>query len=339
MTVNVVLQLDGHQDQYGPDQQAKFDIVIFPCGIVRALAKTAQEYYASRHSHGSNKPFANRVHDFDGLPFSVVTDFDYPGHSKRRMHGLPTRAGAELIDALRARVEALDIPLICARRAVTWGRALCARTRHLGAYQGHGNVAHPHGILITRAVITQGGFQVNSEGSRYWNEAQGYSEAARAVLAQPNGTAWTVYDARIADMARQFQDFKEAGAQGAIVTADSIEGLADRCDLPSDALCQSFTARPTAGPDAFGRVWDALAALAPPYCAVKVTGALFHTQGGLEVDPETALVRRDDGAGIFANLYAAGGAACGVSGSGDSGSLSGSGLLAVAVLGYIAGRG
>ena len=39
--------------------------------------------------------------DVHGLDFSVVTDFDYPGHSKRRMHGLPTRAGAELIDALR----------------------------------------------------------------------------------------------------------------------------------------------------------------------------------------------------------------------------------------------
>ena len=28
-----------------------------------------------------------------GLPFSVITDFDYPGHARRRMHGLPTRAG------------------------------------------------------------------------------------------------------------------------------------------------------------------------------------------------------------------------------------------------------
>jgi fumarate reductase flavoprotein subunit len=29
-----------------------------------------------------------------GLPFSLVTDFDYPGHSRRRMHGLPTRSGS-----------------------------------------------------------------------------------------------------------------------------------------------------------------------------------------------------------------------------------------------------
>lgn len=44
-----------------------FALVIFPGGVVRALAKTAQEYYASLHAHGSNAPFADRMHDFDGL--------------------------------------------------------------------------------------------------------------------------------------------------------------------------------------------------------------------------------------------------------------------------------
>ena len=53
------------------------------------------------------------------LPFSVVTDFDYPGHSRRRMHGLPSRSGAELIDALRAANEAQGVDIICERRANT----------------------------------------------------------------------------------------------------------------------------------------------------------------------------------------------------------------------------
>ena len=30
-----------------------------------------------------------------GLPFSVVENFTYPGHSARRMHGLPTRSGTD----------------------------------------------------------------------------------------------------------------------------------------------------------------------------------------------------------------------------------------------------
>ncbi|MEO0910803.1 MAG: FAD-dependent oxidoreductase, partial [Pseudomonadota bacterium] len=53
------------------------------------------------------------------LPFSVVTDFDYPGHSRRRMHGLPSRAGSELIDALRNACEMHQIDIVCERRATT----------------------------------------------------------------------------------------------------------------------------------------------------------------------------------------------------------------------------
>lgn len=44
-----------------------FSIVIFPGGIVRALAQTAQAYYQSLAQHGSNKPFADRMFDFNGL--------------------------------------------------------------------------------------------------------------------------------------------------------------------------------------------------------------------------------------------------------------------------------
>jgi len=48
-------------------QEQGFSVVIFPGGIVRALARTAQAYYASLRRHGSNKPFADHMFDFDGL--------------------------------------------------------------------------------------------------------------------------------------------------------------------------------------------------------------------------------------------------------------------------------
>ncbi|KAA2213018.1 isocitrate lyase/PEP mutase family protein [Teichococcus oryzae] len=44
-----------------------FRLVIFPGGIVRAVARTAQDYYASLARHGSNAPFAERMFDFNGL--------------------------------------------------------------------------------------------------------------------------------------------------------------------------------------------------------------------------------------------------------------------------------
>jgi 2-methylisocitrate lyase-like PEP mutase family enzyme len=54
-------------------QDMGFDIVIFPGGIVRALAMTAQSYYASLMDAGSNKPFSDRMHDFDGLNAAIGT--------------------------------------------------------------------------------------------------------------------------------------------------------------------------------------------------------------------------------------------------------------------------
>lgn len=54
-------------------EQLGFDLVIFPGGIVRALAHTAEGYYASLRAHGSNAPFADRMFDFDGLNERIGT--------------------------------------------------------------------------------------------------------------------------------------------------------------------------------------------------------------------------------------------------------------------------
>ena len=158
---------------------------------------------------------------------------------------------------------------------------------------------------------------------------------ARAVLAQAGGIAYSIFDARIAAIARQFADFREAGAQNAIVTANSLTALAKTLGLP-DGRIEAATAELSSDlPDRYGRVL-AGQSLKPPFCAVKVTGALFHTQGGLLIDKKGRVLGLDDRP--FKNLYAAGGAACGVSGTGDSGYLSGNGLLSAAVLGRLAGK-
>ncbi|MPZ37904.1 MAG: carboxyvinyl-carboxyphosphonate phosphorylmutase [Rhizobiales bacterium] len=44
-----------------------FRIVIFPGGIVRALARTARDYYSSLHAHGTNVAFQDRMFDFNEL--------------------------------------------------------------------------------------------------------------------------------------------------------------------------------------------------------------------------------------------------------------------------------
>lgn len=340
------------------------------------------------------------------MPFTVITNFTYPGHSANRMHGLPSRSGAELMDRLRAAAEAAGIDIITNARATTlltgaanrivgvelvrpdgtreiigcnalilacngyggnkvlvaehipdlagalyfghpgnqgeavlWGQALGARLADLSGHQGHGSVAAPHGILITWATMVEGGFQVNRHGLRFSDESHGYSEHAATILQQPEGLGWSIFDARIADIARQFEDFRDAEAQGAILVAETPEALARRIDVPEAALAATFevvdAAKNAGATDEFGRNWAGSKPLAAPFCAVKVTGALFHTQGGLVVNDE-ARVLAADGTPL-PNLFAVGGAAQGVSGSKASGYLSGNGLLTAFAYGYLAG--
>jgi len=352
-------------------------------------------------------PLIEWLADHYGLPFDVVDNFNYPGHSALRMHGLPSRTGRELIDRLRHAAEANDTVILTGRvaerlladpdgrirgietlrgdgarerfgcdalvlacngyggnpelvrryipemgealyfghpgnrgDAVLWGEALGAQPKHLGAYQGHGSVATPHNILISWAVIMEGGIQVNAEGRRFADESRGYSEVAADVLHQPGGTAWDVFDARIAAVARQFEDFSKAERAGAILGANSITALAEAMHVPAAALTEEWIEvegiKAQGMRDRYGRRFAPGQRCAPPLHAVRVTGALFHTQGGLAISA-TAGVRRRDGT-MLPNLFAAGGAAAGVSGDTAAGYLSGNGLLTATVLGRLAGQ-
>lgn len=223
--------------------------------------------------------------------------------------------------------------------AILWGDQLGAELKHLSGCQGHGSLAHPHGILITWALMIEGGFQVNTAGQRFSDEHRGYSEQSVDVLAQPDGIAWDIFDQRLYDFAQDFPDFQEAIAAGAVRKADTIDQLAAAIDVPEAALAQTFAdvAAYQAGTqtDSFGRDFTTKPALVPPYYAVKVTGALFHTQGGLNID-QHARVLRFDGTSL-PNLFAGGGAACGISGPEISGYLSGNGLMTAIAFGALAG--
>ncbi|MGE5336860.1 MAG: FAD-dependent oxidoreductase [Gemmatimonadota bacterium] len=204
--------------------------------------------------------------------------------------------------------------------AIAWGRQLGARLADLGGYQGHGSWAVPQGALITWALMVEGGIQVNAAGRRFHDETQGYSEAAVDVLMQPGAVAWDVIDARLLRLARTFPDFVAAEAAGAVRPAADAPALAALIGCAPDVLAATLAGN----------------ALAPPYYAIRVTGALFHTQGGLDIDAQCRVLKTDGTP--FSNLLAAGGAARGVSGNAVWGYLSGNGLLSAVAGGSIAAR-
>ena len=84
---------------------------------IQAKAKNENDQALVDRLASHAAPVIDWLTEAHGLPFSVVDDFDYPGHTRRRMHGLPTRSGAELIDALRAACEVTGIDIVCNRRA------------------------------------------------------------------------------------------------------------------------------------------------------------------------------------------------------------------------------
>lgn len=222
---------------------------------------------------------------------------------------------------------------------IRWGAELGGELACMDAYQGHATVVNQTGALSTYAVVMNGGILVNEHGERFGNESTGYSQFAVDVIRQPEGIAYEIFDERIFErLEGEFDDFDRAVELGSYERADTVDELAETlgCDLEATARAvESYNeAIETGEPDEVGRT-DGRNTLTAPFYGTKVTGSLFHTQGGLVVD-EYGRVQREDGSAV-GNLYAGGGCAVGISGHGADGYLSGNGLTTAMGLGRLAG--
>jgi|SRR5579875_223210 fumarate reductase flavoprotein subunit len=224
--------------------------------------------------------------------------------------------------------------------AVLWGEKLGAALGNIGSYQGYAAVADPHGSLLSWTTIEKGGIILNAAGRRFGDESVGYSGFTPVVMAQ-GGPCFAVFDQKIFDVAALEEEFLELAKYGGIKSANSPGELAALHDLNPLALAESIEsynqAAAGARPDAFGRLDFGLAPFTGRLYVCRVIPGLFHTQGGLMVDNDGRVLRRDGKP--IPNLFAGGGAAAGLSGrSGAAGYASGNGLLSAIGLGRLAGH-
>jgi fumarate reductase flavoprotein subunit len=220
---------------------------------------------------------------------------------------------------------------------IVWATALGATTAFLDSYQGHGHVTVDRKGRLGLGLTTLGAILLDRNGCRFVREDIGPSELAAHVLAAPGGTAIEFYDQSIHDAALSMGAYRDCITRGVALSAPTAGELAVLLELPADTLLATLE---TANRAARGEGADPLdrrqfaKPLTPPFWGVRITGALAHTQGGLQIDDQARVIRAD-GAPI-PGLLAAGGTVIGISGHGAAGYSSGNGLAQAFALGMIA---
>ena len=221
--------------------------------------------------------------------------------------------------------------------AIRLGRSLGAGVRFLDAFQG-GRVVTWSGLIDGWCPVAHGGVIVGEDGMRFGNEVVGYSEFAGTM---PE-LAYLILDERVLDSCVGYGEVRANLVADALRVVESIEDISRIVGCETAAIAETLKQcrlyAEGVEPDPFGRLeWGAVPlGMDARLVVTQVAPALFHTQGGLLING-SGRVLGEDGVPTAAPVWAAGGAAMGISGSGCAGYLGGNGLLAALGLGYLAG--
>ena len=224
---------------------------------------------------------------------------------------------------------------------IKMGLEMGAALENMGAFQPYPAYLGPGKRAVPPEVALSGGIMVDGLGKRFVDETRYPGGLGVKMLDLPGKQAYEIFDERIFQLHRDAPGLRSVGRlydAGLLLKAETPAELAGKLGIDPDGLkqtireCNAFSAR--GEKDAFGRVLPQLFEV--PYYGIKVTVALYHTQGGLKVNTDGQVVRADGS--IIPNLYAGGGVAVGISGKGLEGYLPGNGLLASLGLGMIAAK-
>ncbi|MFY9140542.1 MAG: FAD-dependent oxidoreductase [Thermacetogeniaceae bacterium] len=165
---------------------------------------------------------------------------------------------------------------------------------------------------------------VNLRGERFANEDLPYGYVSRSMLQQPGHMKWVIWDAKWPEEAPRFgmtackamtpplhnpEEIDELIEKGIIKTADTIEELAQKMDVPVDtfkATVERYNELAKLGEDKdFGKRAACLTTIEkPPFYAAKLAVTLLVTLGGLKVNDKLQVL--DTNNKVIPGLYAAG---------------------------------
>jgi len=222
---------------------------------------------------------------------------------------------------------------------IKMGLAMGAATESMGAFQPYPAYIGPGKRAVSPEVALSGAIMVDAGGNRFVDETRYPGGLGMKMLDLPGKNAYEIFDERIFALQRNAAGLRGLSGlfeAGLLLTGETPEELASKLGIDAEGLKQTIrdsNERAAIGAiDAFGRLLPKV--LEAPYYGIKVTVALYHTQGGLKVNAAGQVLRTNGS--IIPNLYAGGGVAVGVSGKGLEGYLPGNGLLASLGLGMLA---
>ena len=247
-------------------------------------------------------------------------------------------ASAELLSQYIPK--AVDIPFPGHRGStgdgIKMGLAAGAATENMGAFQPYPAYIGPGKRAVAPEVAISGGIMVDLGGKRFVDETKYPGGLGTKMLDLPAKQAYEIFDERIYQLHRNAPGLRNLSGffdEGILKKAETPEELAGKLAIDAGGLKQTIrdlnNSVASGGKDAFGRMLPE--PFNAPFYGIKVTVALYHTQGGLKINPDGQVLRADGS--IIPNLYAGGGVAVGVSGKGLEGYLPGNGLLASLGLG------
>jgi len=191
-------------------------------------------------------------------------------------------------------------------------------------------------ILVTSNVLSKGGILVDSKAKRFTDETSSYEQASQGVmdvLKTGEPFVYEIYDDNVNQKVYRIAEYVKAGM---VVQGSSIEELAQKVGLDPAGL-KATIAEYNVGlennKDRFGRTIFGDKLEKPPFGCLKVKPGTIMTPGGLKIDGQVRVVKKDGG--VIPGLYAAGEVTGGYRAYGYIG---GDSLAHCAVTGMIGGK-